>query len=217
MLPSSSRRKRKAQPRERRCGSGRQEARRKEPQHQFADHHLSERHSPGRGSRHQQDREELDQRLPERAKGWRTACDVRFVQVRQLKKRAIEPRAGSLGFPLFFCAPAQPLAFAFRNPHTGRSPFPSLHPAGRSWSLLLRSTTTVVYCAIDNLVTTTNKALTGFAEFLEGLGEAKHPGCPGYYAQSSAVLTPRYASLDSGIPSSRRAAAASFFPRTTST
>jgi mannosyl-3-phosphoglycerate phosphatase len=42
----------------------------------------------------------------------------------------------------------------------------------------LRSTTTVVYCAIDNLVTTTNKALTGFAEFLEGLGEANIPVVP---------------------------------------
>jgi predicted mannosyl-3-phosphoglycerate phosphatase (HAD superfamily) len=39
----------------------------------------------------------------------------------------------------------------------------------------LRSTTTVVYCAIDNLVSTANKALTGFAEFLEGLGEANIP------------------------------------------
>ena len=36
----------------------------------------------------------------------------------------------------------------------------------------MRSTTTVVYCAIDNLVSTANKALTGFSEFLEGLGEA---------------------------------------------
>jgi hypothetical protein len=42
----------------------------------------------------------------------------------------------------------------------------------------LRSTTTVVYCAIDNLVSTTNKALTGFAEFLEGLGEANIPFVP---------------------------------------
>jgi len=51
-------------------------------------------------------------------------------------------------------------------------------PAGSSWSLLLRSTTTVVYCAIDNLVSTANKALTGFAEFLEGLGEANIPVVP---------------------------------------
>ncbi len=42
----------------------------------------------------------------------------------------------------------------------------------------MRSTTTVVYCAIDNLVTTTNKALTSFAEFLEGLGEANIPVVP---------------------------------------
>jgi mannosyl-3-phosphoglycerate phosphatase len=39
----------------------------------------------------------------------------------------------------------------------------------------LRSTTTVVYCSIDNLVSTTNKALTGFADLLEGLGEANIP------------------------------------------
>jgi mannosyl-3-phosphoglycerate phosphatase len=42
----------------------------------------------------------------------------------------------------------------------------------------LRSSTTVVYCAIDNLVSTANKALTGFAEFLEGLGEANIPVVP---------------------------------------
>ena len=42
----------------------------------------------------------------------------------------------------------------------------------------MRSTTTVVYCTIDNLVSTTNKALTGFAEFLEGLGEANIPVVP---------------------------------------
>jgi mannosyl-3-phosphoglycerate phosphatase len=42
----------------------------------------------------------------------------------------------------------------------------------------LRSTTTVVYCSIDNLVSTTNKALTGFADFLEGLGEANIPVVP---------------------------------------
>jgi predicted mannosyl-3-phosphoglycerate phosphatase (HAD superfamily) len=51
-------------------------------------------------------------------------------------------------------------------------------PADSSWSLLLRSTTTVVYCTTDNLVSTTNKALTGFAEFLEGLGEANIPVVP---------------------------------------
>jgi predicted mannosyl-3-phosphoglycerate phosphatase (HAD superfamily) len=42
----------------------------------------------------------------------------------------------------------------------------------------LRSTTTVVYCSTDNLITTTNKALIGFAEFLEGLGEANIPVVP---------------------------------------
>ena len=42
----------------------------------------------------------------------------------------------------------------------------------------MRSTTTVVYCSTDNLVTTTNKALTGFADFLEGLGEANIPIVP---------------------------------------
>lgn len=42
----------------------------------------------------------------------------------------------------------------------------------------MRSTTTVVYCSIDNLVSTTNKALIGFAEFLEGLGEANIPAVP---------------------------------------
>jgi len=38
----------------------------------------------------------------------------------------------------------------------------------------LRSTT-VVFCAIDNLIGTTHKALTGFPEFLEGLEEAGIP------------------------------------------
>jgi len=42
----------------------------------------------------------------------------------------------------------------------------------------LRSNTTVVYCSTDNLIATTNKALTGFAEFLEGLGEANIPVVP---------------------------------------
>ena len=42
----------------------------------------------------------------------------------------------------------------------------------------MRSNTTVVYCSIDNLITTTNKPLTGFAEFLEGLGEANIPVVP---------------------------------------
>src|ERR1700675_4311571 len=51
-------------------------------------------------------------------------------------------------------------------------------PADSSWSMLLRSTTTVVYCSIANLVSTTNKALIGFAEFLEGLGEANIPAVP---------------------------------------
>jgi len=50
-------------------------------------------------------------------------------------------------------------------------------PAGSSWSLLLRSTTAVVYCAIDNL-STANKALTGFSGFLEGLVEANIPVVP---------------------------------------
>src|SRR5690242_3113977 len=42
----------------------------------------------------------------------------------------------------------------------------------------LRSTTTVVYCSTNNLITTTNKALTGFADFLEGLSEANIPIVP---------------------------------------
>jgi predicted mannosyl-3-phosphoglycerate phosphatase (HAD superfamily) len=42
----------------------------------------------------------------------------------------------------------------------------------------LRSNTTVVYCSTDNLITTTNKALSGFADFLEGLGEANIPLVP---------------------------------------
>jgi len=42
----------------------------------------------------------------------------------------------------------------------------------------LRSNTTVVYCATDNLISTTNKSLTGFADFLEGLGEANIPVVP---------------------------------------
>jgi predicted mannosyl-3-phosphoglycerate phosphatase (HAD superfamily) len=44
--------------------------------------------------------------------------------------------------------------------------------------MLLRSTTTVVYCSTDNLITTTNKALTGFEDFLEGLAEANIPVVP---------------------------------------
>ena len=42
----------------------------------------------------------------------------------------------------------------------------------------MRSTTTVVYCSTDNLIGVTNKALAGFAEFLEGLGEANIPVVP---------------------------------------
>ena len=42
----------------------------------------------------------------------------------------------------------------------------------------MRSTTTVVFCAIDDLIGVTNKALTGFPEFLEGLGEANIPLVP---------------------------------------
>jgi len=41
----------------------------------------------------------------------------------------------------------------------------------------LRSTT-VVFCAIDNVIGETNKALTGFPEFLEGLGDAGIPLVP---------------------------------------
>jgi len=41
----------------------------------------------------------------------------------------------------------------------------------------LRSTT-VVFCAIDNLIGVTHKALTGFPEFLEGLSEAGIPVVP---------------------------------------
>jgi predicted mannosyl-3-phosphoglycerate phosphatase (HAD superfamily) len=50
--------------------------------------------------------------------------------------------------------------------------------ADSAWSILLRSTTTVVYCSTDNLITMTNKALTGFADFLEGLAEANIPVVP---------------------------------------
>lgn len=42
----------------------------------------------------------------------------------------------------------------------------------------MRSNTTVVYCAIDNLINDRSKALTGFPEFLEGLGEANIPFVP---------------------------------------
>jgi mannosyl-3-phosphoglycerate phosphatase len=42
----------------------------------------------------------------------------------------------------------------------------------------LRSTTTVVYCSIDNLISTTNKAFAGLADFLEGLAEANIPVVP---------------------------------------
>jgi len=42
----------------------------------------------------------------------------------------------------------------------------------------LRSNTTVVYCSTDNLISTVNKALSGFAEFLEGLSEANIPIVP---------------------------------------
>lgn len=40
------------------------------------------------------------------------------------------------------------------------------------------ASTTVVYCAIDNLIGVTHKALTGFPEFLEGLSEADLPVVP---------------------------------------
>lgn len=42
----------------------------------------------------------------------------------------------------------------------------------------MRSTTSVVFCAIDDLISLNNKALTGFPEFLEGLGEANIPLVP---------------------------------------
>ena len=42
----------------------------------------------------------------------------------------------------------------------------------------MRSNTTVVYCPTDNLISTTNTALSGFADFLEGLGEANIPVVP---------------------------------------
>ena len=43
---------------------------------------------------------------------------------------------------------------------------------------LLRRTNTLVFCAIDNLIGPTNKVLTGFPEFLEGLADAKIPFVP---------------------------------------
>jgi predicted mannosyl-3-phosphoglycerate phosphatase (HAD superfamily) len=42
----------------------------------------------------------------------------------------------------------------------------------------LRATTTVVFCAIDNLIGPTSKALTGFPAFLEGLRDANVPFVP---------------------------------------
>jgi len=42
----------------------------------------------------------------------------------------------------------------------------------------LRATTTVVFCAIDDLISLHNKALTGLPEFLEGLGDANIPLVP---------------------------------------
>jgi len=42
----------------------------------------------------------------------------------------------------------------------------------------LRATTTVVFCAIDDLIGTNNKALTGFPDFLDGLVEANIPLVP---------------------------------------
>jgi predicted mannosyl-3-phosphoglycerate phosphatase (HAD superfamily) len=42
----------------------------------------------------------------------------------------------------------------------------------------VRATTTVVFCAIDNLIGATSKALTGFPAFLEGLAEANVPFVP---------------------------------------
>src|SRR5271156_12931 len=39
----------------------------------------------------------------------------------------------------------------------------------------LRPSQTVVYCAIDSLISISNKALSGFGEFLEGLEEAEIP------------------------------------------
>ena len=42
----------------------------------------------------------------------------------------------------------------------------------------MRSTTTVVFCATDDLISPTNKALTGFPDFLEGLGDANIPFAP---------------------------------------
>ena len=67
------------------------------------------------------------------------------------------------------------LAFANRYPHTVYSHFHCYCAGFCAGSIPLRSTTTVVFCSTDNLISTTNNALTGFAEFLEGLGEAEIP------------------------------------------
>jgi len=80
----------------------------------------------------------------------------------------------------------------------------------------LRSTTTVVYCSTDNLIGVTNKALAGFAEFLEGLGEANIPVVP-VTSRSRLQFDATIESSGSGILSSRKADAASSSPKTTST
>jgi len=77
--------------------------------------------------------------------------------------------------PAFFLFPGRP---RLRLPTAILTLVAALSIAGSAWSKLLRSTTTVVYCSTDNLITMTNKALTGFAEFLEGLAEANIPVVP---------------------------------------
>jgi predicted mannosyl-3-phosphoglycerate phosphatase (HAD superfamily) len=63
------------------------------------------------------------------------------------------------------------------SPVTNHPPLPlPWFPHHRS--AFLRSTTTVVFCAIDDLISLNNKALTGFPEFLEGLGDASIPLVP---------------------------------------
>jgi hypothetical protein len=70
----------------------------------------------------------------------------------------------------------------------------------------LRSTS-VVFCAIDNLIGLTSKALIGFPEFVEGLAEAEIPLVP-VTGRGGCRSTIRCGSLTLATPLLQKAAAA---------
>lgn len=75
----------------------------------------------------------------------------------------------------------------------------------------MRSTTTVVFGAIDALISPANRALTGFPEFLEGLNEAEIPFVP-VTARSRLQLDATLRKFDLGHPFLGEAGCGVFLP-----